>query len=513
MDESKQKPVRARPRNKGFALLIVMMLSIALAVIIWGFQREVLREISISRNITDDLQAEFLAEMGLVRGQVVLRLDEHTDYDSLNESWSEAMKWSGETFGAEDRYDDDERYSEPDAEGGDGEEGSGSGKVGDSPPSVLISDEDRKFNILTLIVGDDAQKRRAKEVFTRLVEICRRDDDRLELDGNSKSVRRAGDDSVSTNQLVDNLVKYLDERASEDGDDVEFSLAKVSKSDQRSMRKQTPYQMLTLGELLQVEGWTTELLYGPAKVAEGTEGDEDSRQTESYDNMSPEDKFEFKKKQMEGADENSRSPDPIGILRHLTLYSNGRININTASREVILALDKRLTWDVVDQIVTAREQDRRDVEEGEESGTIEEGEALETTEGAAEEEEDQASYRPQDIASFQAFVGRTSTEEPAEGEQSSIEGFTQEIYNGMRPWLTVRSTTYAVESSATVGKRTHTIRAIYRRTGTNQTPAAQPPAGGGEAAAPVEEEPTADEGLPAEPNIKLTLLFRDIVAE
>lgn len=507
MNQSNQKPARARLRNKGFALLIVLMLSIALAVIIWGFQRDVQREISISRNITDDLQAEFLAEMGLVRGQVVLRLDENSEYDSLNESWSETLKWSGETFGAEDRYDDDERYNEP----VEGDEGSGSGKVGEGPPSVLISDEDRKFNILTLIVGNDAQKRRAKEVFTRLVEICRREDDRLELDGSSKSVRRAGDDSVSTNQLVDNLVKYLDERASEDGGDVEFSLAKVSKADQRSMRKQTPFQMLTLGELLQVEGWTTELLYGPPKVAEGTEGDDDSRQTESYENMSPEDKFEFKRKQMEGADENSRSPDAIGILPHLTLYSRGRININTASREVILALDKRLTWVVVDQIITAREQDRRDVEEGEETGTIEDEEALESTEEGAEDEEDQASYRPQDLASFQAFVGRTSTEEPAEGEQPSLEGFTEEIYNGMRPWLSVRSTTYAVESSATVGKRTHTIRAIYRRTGTNQTPATQPPAEG--ATAPIEEEPTADEGLPAEPKIKLTLLFRDIVIE
>ncbi|MHC4839958.1 MAG: type II secretion system minor pseudopilin [Planctomycetota bacterium] len=496
----------ARSRKRGFALLIVMMLTIALAVIIWSFQREVQREVSVSKNVTDDLKAGLLAEMGLVRGQVVLRLDEHTDYDSLNESWSEVLKWEGETFGSGDSEYNTESSEEMEAGEESATEGAG------TAPNVLISDEDRKFNLLTLIVGNDAQKKRAKEVFTRLVEICRREDDRLELDGESRSVRRADDDSVSTNQLVDNLVKYLDERASEDSDDLEFSLSKTSKADQRSMRKQTPYQMLTLGELLQIEGWTTELLHGPAKVAEGTEEEEEEDQPE-YEDMSPEEKFEFKRNQLENADQISRDPEPIGILPFLTLYSVGRININTASRELILALDSRLTWETVDRIITAREQDRRDVEAGEETGTIEESEPAPVGEEGSTEEEDKASYRPQDLANFQVFVSRTSTEEPVEGEQPSVEGLTEEIYNAMRPWLTVRSNTYAVECSATVGKRTHTIRAVYRRTGTNQTPA-QPNANPGQPAPEAAlEEPAADEGLPAEPGINLTLLFRDIIVE
>lgn len=485
----------ARSRNRGLALLIVLMLSVALTVVVWSFQRDVQREEGVQRNVTDDLRAELLAEMGLVRGQVVLRLDDHSDYDSLNEEWAEDLPWDGESFKLEDSVSEDAE---------------GSGGTSGGAPQVLISDEDRKFNLLTLVAGYDTQKLRAKEVFTRLVEICRREDDRLVLDGETRSVRRAGDDSVSTNQLVDNLIKYLDERASEDSDELEFTLTKTSKADQRSMKKQTPFKMLTLGELLQVEGWTSSILYGAPKKAESSDEEDTDDEPAKYEDMTPEEKFEFKKNQVTGADERSRDPDPIGLFPFLTLYSSGRININTASRELILALDNRLTWDVVEQIITAREQDRRDVQENEDTGTIEDEEPA--SEDGAEEEEDKASYRPQDLANFQAFVTRTSSEDAQEGEQATVEGFTQEMYTAMRPWLTVRSTTYSVESSATAGKRTHTIRAVYRRTGTNQAPAQ--PAGAGAGAAPDPAEPAADDdGLPSEPEVQLTLLFRDIAIE
>src|SRR5690606_25183005 len=134
---------------------------ILLAVLVFAFQREVMREISISANVRDDLKASYLAQMALVRGQVILRLDEHAEYDSLNESWAQPVTWTGETWGNEQ------------------------GSDGETPPQpqIFITDEERKFNLLSLVRGNEVQKEKARKTLERLIGICRREDDRLELDG------------------------------------------------------------------------------------------------------------------------------------------------------------------------------------------------------------------------------------------------------------------------------------------------------------------------------------------
>ena len=175
--------------------------------------------------------------------------------------------------------------------------------------------------------------------------------------------------------------------------------------------------------------------------------------------------------------------------------------------EVLLALDERLTWAVVEQILTAREQDRQDIVTAEENGgefPIED-DPLPTEEGEPEEEEDQASFRAADIANFQAFVARVAGE-AQEGEEPAVEGLDAEIYAGFRPWLVVRSSVFVVEVAATSGKVTRTIRAVYRRTGRNA--AGQPPAGQPNAA--TDPNAAEDDGLPKEPDILLTLLFKDV---
>lgn len=492
-DQSRQ---RLRIARRGFALLIVLLLLIALSIVVYILQREVSREVFVSANMRDDLSAAYLANMGLVRGQVVLRLDSHSDYDSLNEPWAKPLRWEGETFG------------EASAAEGNPEPG-----ARPAEPQVLISDEERKFNLLTLVRGTEEQRTRAIEVFTRLINICRRTDERLAdyMDGEVRTVRRADDDSANTDTLVRNLLKYLDERVSEDSDDLEFTSETGDKSDQRSMKKQTPYQMLTLGELLQVEGWTHELLHGPLRVASASNPEgEDNR---GFYELNDEEKFERTRKEIEDLDLKSRDPNPLPLVHYLTLYSSGRININTCSRELLLAMDERLTWDVVDRIITAREQDRRDVVAAEENGGLPPEEA--PPEDPTAEPEDKASFRPQDLATYAAFVARATNEETAEGQQPTLEGFTEEIYTAIRPWLVVRSTVFRVEASAKVGKMTNTIYAIYRRTGSNQA-AAAPAAPGqpGQPAAPAAPAPaaptTGEAPLPDEPKIKLTLLFKDV---
>ena len=494
MPEAAENSV-SRENRKGFALLIVMILIILLAVLVFAFKRDVTREVSISANVRDDLKASYLAQMGMVRGQVILRLDEHADYDSLNEPWAQPVSWDGETWGAD--------------------EGSESSDTGSTPqPQIIITDEERKFNLLTLVRGNEVQRKKAADTLKRLIAICRREDDRLELDGGVKTVRRADDDSVNTDTLVRNLVKYLEERASEDSEDLEFTAKAGDEPDVRSMKKQTPWEMLTVGELLQVEGWSNDLIYGPVRrvdqAIERTDEDEEEG-PQDWKDLTDEERFEKRRESIESVDQRSTDPNPLPIINYVTLYSVGFININTAPREVLLALDEKLTWDVVDQIITAREQERQDIVEADENGGTlpDEEEPTLDEEGQPVEEEDKASFRPQDIASYQAFVQRVNNQAQDENGETptTIEGFTEETYNLIRPWLVVKSTVFEVEASATVGKVTRTFRAVYRRTPGAAAPAPDPNA---DPNAQPAEAATEEDALPPEPTMSLTLLFRDI---
>lgn len=512
---------RTRARRRGFALLMVLLLVMLMAVLVFGFQRDVMRESALSGNSQDYLRAELLANMGMIRASVMLRLDESAEYDSLNEPWAERLSWEGETWG-NDFGDETETPK---------------------PPEVLITDEERKFNILTLVRGSDEQRKAAAEILKRLIAICRREDGRLSdyMDGNVRSVRRLGEDNVNADTLVRSLVSYLEERATEDAEDLEFTaLPEGETGDIRGMRKQSPFEMLSLGELKQIEGWNSELLHGPVRKSDeplefGGQEEEEDEEYRGWHHLSGEERFEHMRESVEAADTRSRDPNPIGILPFLTIYTEGRININTASRELLLALDEELTWEVVEEIMTAREQDRQVVREAEETGQIPEHidplynpPPTGDLEGEGEEEEDNASFRTADIATYAAFVQRVTSQTSEEGQaEPEILDFNEEIFTRMRPWLAVSSSVYAVEVSATVGKVTHGIKALYRRTiPPAQTPQQPQPTGQpqqpdqpldpqqpGQPQNPQDQPLTTAEGtpLPQEPTARLTLLFRDVV--
>jgi hypothetical protein len=511
--------------RRGGTLIMVLLLVMTMSVLVLSLGNIVIREVSQTANVRDDTRAVYLAEMGLVRGQVMLMLDEHADYDSLNEIWTKSFTWEGETFGDDSmagqwgsggsfggsgsRAGRSSRFDEHESAGGGGSSG-----AADKPPEVFIVDEERKFNLLTLVRGNNEQKRMAAEVLTRLIEICRRQDDRLILDGQVRRVRRIGEDSMNPDTLVRNLIRYLEERPSDDAGRMEMDFGPEDEIDQRSMRKQTPYEMLTISELLLVEGWTRELLHGPARIEE--EEDPYERDFESRfagrrgSSEVLEREFEEKRRSIEAADERSRDPDPIGLIHYITLYSTGRININTAAREVLLALSPDITWETVERIITAREQDRRDVIEAEETGEL----PMAELPGADEEVEDNASFRPQDLANYQAFVSRVNNEMPEGGEQaqlSHLDDFNEEIYNAIRPWLTVISSVFTVESSATVGKVTHSLKAVFRRS--NVEPQ-QPQGNNGAPQQPQQPTPlrSNEDALPPMPEIRLTLLFRRVTS-
>jgi hypothetical protein len=251
------------------------------------------------------------------------------------------------------------------------------------------------------------------------------------------------------------------------------------------------------------------------------EGEEEEEGYRDWRELTDDEKFEQRRTAIEGVDQRSSDPNPLPLIGFITLYSTGFININTAPREVLLALDEKLTWDVVENMLTAREADRQDVVAAEENGgTLPEEEADPNLdeEGNPVPEEDKASFRPTDLASYNAFVTRMNNATPPEEGQppAEIEGFNEEIYNLIRPWLVVKSTVFEVEATAKSGKIRHTIRAVYRRAGTNEAPApaptdGQPPTDGTTTPPPAEGETTeAGDPLPPEPKMTLTLLFRDV---
>jgi hypothetical protein len=117
-------------------------------------------------------------------------------------------------------------------------------------------------------------------------------------------------------------------------------------------------------------------------------------------------------------------------------------------------------------------------------------------------------------------VARATNEGSAEGGSGTggtgitLEGFTEEIYPAIRPLLSVRSTVFRVESSATVGKITNTIYALYRRTGTQATTNTNNANNANVNTTPNTTEMgstgTGDLPLPKEPTARLTLLFKDV---
>lgn len=480
-----------RKNRRAMALLVVLLLVMLLSIIVWSFQSEVAREINVSSNTRDDLRAAYLAQMGMVRGQAIMRLDDKADYDSLNEPWAQPVSWKGENFGNDD------------------------GTSAGIEPKIFITDEERKFNLLTLVRGSEKQRERAAEILTRLIDICRRQDERLQLDGDVKNVRKRGDDrEASTENLVKNLIKYLEERATEESDEMEVTAREPDKADTRSMKKQSPFIMLTLGELLQVEGWTRDLLFGKPPTAMSESSAATEQTPKSYHDMTDEEKFEDRRKSVETIDERSRDPEPLGLLPFITLYSTGQVNINTCPREILLALDKELTWDVVDTILTAREQARKDIQAADENGgTLPEEQPATNPDGTPAEEEDKASFRTQDIATFKAFGERITGE-----QDGKVEGLTEEIFNAIKPLIAVRSRVFMVEAQGKAGKMTKTLRGVFVRNGSN--PATSTGGTGGTSGtggtggtggtSGTGTTATADEnGLPPDSKITLTLLLMD----
>ncbi len=514
---------RRRLSRCGVALLITMIVVMLYVILSHHYIYLATGYSQLIANDRDEKVALWSARGGVYRARAQIKLDAELNFDSLNEDWARPIEL-GETDVAE------------------GVEA-----------EVTVLDEEGKFNIFLLVADgvDPQSKRHAEESFERLVEILRRQDRRLAGirdyvdDWDEPEANR--DDPTAT-QIIRGVVDYIKKEGREDGTQATFSKDDGSRF---GVPKQSAYSLLTIRELLFVERMNERILYGidPALVTpenpEGNIQQEEERLRREYDALSGERLSrnaarlqEADSRRITDANDKSYSRHPLPLADYITIWGDGRININTASREVLLAMSQHLTWQMVEDIVEARDAAvarERAIEEGNEADPQDQPPPpLAGEDGSTEStvDEDNRSFRAADVASAVAFYNRIYQNISGDrGEEyqpvQQVEQLPQEwqsAFADLQPFLTVRSRHFRVRSTAKVEKIRKTYEAVFRRdAGTAQPQPNQPaqpnqPGQPGQPNQPAQPAQPAqprrsidDPVIPDEPNVRVTLLYFDEV--
>lgn len=359
-----------RGDRRGAVLLLAFVMMIVLLILVTSFVFTVSIESTIADNRRMDVATMWAARGGLTLGTCFLELDEQNAFDSLNEPWAKPIS---------DR------------------------KIGDARVKIEVVDEERKFNILALNTDNEDQLQWAKEVLTRLIRLARNEHNNEPL--------RSGE--LGAPAIVENIVEWI--KDTDAGGNQNTSLSEGPKSgqgdadnfdnDDVKINKSSPHPIITTAELMQIKGVTRELLYGPAKKTLPTV------QTQRPGELPP-----------------VEEPQRQGLLNFITCYSafSTRVNINTAPKEVLRALDEKLFEDelLVQAILDARIKATEDEESAE----------------GEDADEDTASFRRGDISNYARFAAKLENED-----------FPEEVFTRIRPRLAVRSRHFTVVSTAFSG--------------------------------------------------------------
>ncbi len=170
---------------------------------------------------------------------------------------------------------------------------------------ALVEDEARKFNLHNLLADDEALREHWEAVFVRLLVLYREEYPRYALS--------RGD----AERLRDAVKEWL----ARQGDDVPRP---ATPDDKRIM--------VTPDELLMIKGFTRDILYDLTLEEEEAE--------EGQDTTAP------------------------GLIRYLTLWSDGPVNLNTAEKPMVRAMFESSDVELADRLI-----EWRNAEEEEEAGT------------------------------------------------------------------------------------------------------------------------------------------------
>ena len=126
------------------------------------------------------------------------------------------------------------------------------------------------------------------------------------------------------------------------------------------------------------------------------------------------------------------------LLDFITCYSTNirKINVNTAPKEVLMALTENMPSEIISGILDARKQTEEDIENAD----------------PEDEDKDTSSFRANDIASKSNFSKKIDVE------------IDDEIWNDIKDWFSVKSEYFSVVSTAYAksGKRRTRMKQSWR---------------------------------------------------
>ncbi|MHC5036718.1 MAG: type II secretion system minor pseudopilin [Planctomycetota bacterium] len=300
-------------KNRGIALILSFLVLIVLTVVVMQLVYTSRVERSLARNFRDGLENLYAARSGFVLAKGVLL----SDWDAFD---SPEADWMRERTGIE---------------------------AGEITISFVILDEEGKFNLRLITDPDEKKKAWARGVLQRLITLAR------ERTRNSKE--------PSPQKIFETLVRWAER--GETGRD--FQPGGGGSGEEGRDRR-----FLSLKELLFIEDFTDELLYGE-KISAKEEAEAIKKSaTDKLDALTEgnlEDLVDTLDDEEEEGEEEEE--DPIPLAEILTVWGNGKINLNTAPLIVLQSLHPQMTAELASALDERRKEPREpDLEEGNTQG-------------------------------------------------------------------------------------------------------------------------------------------------
>jgi type II secretory pathway component PulK len=183
-----------------------------------------------------------------------------------------------------------------------------------------IRDEAQKLNIRLLLSKNEKVKTWAEEALLRLVKLARGYEEDTE--------------EPDPEEIVERIVEWVRKGETGRGSDPGGARAGEEGAERR---------LISIAELTFLDGITREMVFG---VPGSEEEEEEEEEDDTFDR-----------------DEEEEDPKNIALAEVLTVWGDGRVNINTACREVLMALHPGITREVAGNIISHREEEAGEDEE------------------------------------------------------------------------------------------------------------------------------------------------------
>jgi type II secretory pathway component PulK len=375
-------------RARGVALIMALLVLTLLVVIVGQLAYSTRIDLQVSRNASDSQSALMAAWGGVEFAKGLLRDDvQHNEHDGAADRWARLTQAI---------------------------------KVGEIAVTLDIDDEDRKLNLLLLRSEHEAYVEFAESMLERIIDEAR---------------EGVGDrQEASAAELADALIEWIREGKTP-GTAQEQSAAEREDGDE--------VPPLTLSEFLVVKGWTDEVLFGPPPAPRKLADEDDPYGALDGPTLSGGEDGDDPTNAALDALYGDSGREPRAVADFLTLWSTGRININTAEPIVLASLSEAMSEEVVRAIVARRN-----------SGDGEPSESESATEGGSSDGEggltDNAFREVNELREVEGME-----DAGGEGEPSLI--------GALQHYLTVQSHTFKVRATADVGRVRRTVEVVLRR--------------------------------------------------